>query len=469
MKNRTLLICPLVAAALGLTLFGVGYSAPMAWTAGITLWVAGWWITEPISIAATSLIPLALFPLVGVLNSTQIAAAYGDNLVLLMLGGFMLSAAMERSGAHLRIALGMVNLFGGSSARRLVFGFMAAAALLSMWISNAATTLMLLPIAMAIVNQTKNARLHTSLLLGIAYASSIGGIGTPIGTPPNVFFMGIYEKNFGVEVGFFTWMSWAMPVVVIMLPLVGIWLTRGLGKIEKIDLPETGAWRVEESRTLIVFAITALLWITRAEPVGGWTGLIEAVCSRFAAPEFAGPFTYANDSTVAILGTILLFLVPNGKGERLLDWETAVRIPWGVLVLFAGGLCIATAFKTSGLSVELGNLMAGLGAFPTVLLIATICLCVTFLTEVTSNTATTTLLLPILLTAAVAAGVEPKIFMIPATIGASFAFMLPVATPPNAIVYGSGKFSVRDMAREGFVLNLFGVVVVTIVCYFTFG
>ncbi len=460
MKNWMLIICPVIATIIGMVLYQFGYGSQIAWTAGVTFLVAAWWITEPISISATSLIPLTVFPIVGVLDSSQIAEAYGNKLVLLMLGGFMLSAGLERSGAHLRIALAMVNLFGGTSARRLVFGFMAASAFLSMWISNAATTLMLLPIVMAVVAQTKDRRLHLSLLLGVAYAASVGGVGTPIGTPPNVIFMGIYEKQTGMEIGFLDWMILALPVVLVMFPIVGFWLTRGLGSIESVQLPEIGAWQTVEVRTLVVFAITALLWVTRAQPFGGWTG-------------FAGscgfPMPYVNDASIGLLGALALLLIPNGKGEPLLDWKTAESIPWGVLLLFAGGLCIASAFVNSGLSELLGNTLAGLGTLPTILLIATLCLAVTFLTEVTSNTATTTLLMPILATAAVTAAIEPKIFMIPATISASFAFMLPAATPPNAIVFGSEKFTVREMAREGFVLNLIGVVLVTLICYAMFG
>ncbi len=459
MKNLTLIISPLVAAVVGVVLYLCGSPSEIAWTAGITLWVAAWWITEPISIPATSLIPLAVFPLVGVLTPAEVGSAFGNNLVLLMMGGFMLSAAMERSGAHQRIALGMVHLFGGSSGRRLVFGFMAASALLSMWISNAATTLMLLPIAMAVVSQTNNAKLQVNLLLGIAYAASIGGIATPIGTPPNLVFMAVYRENFGIEIGFIDWMRWAFPVVLIMLPIAGLWLTRGLSKIESIELPNTGCWRPEESRTLIVFAVTAVFWVTRSQPFGGWTGLAE---------QAGFPMPYANDASIAILGVLALFLIPNGKGEKLLDWTSAENIPWGVLILFAGGLSLAEAFKSSGLSEWLGTGMASFGQLPTILLIAAICLAVTFLTEVTSNTATTTLLLPILATAALAAEVDARLFMIPATLSASFAFMLPVATPPNAIVFAANRFSVQDMAREGLVLNLIGVMVVTTICYVMF-
>lgn len=455
-----LLLGPVAAIVLGGLLFANGFSSAVACTAGVTLLVASWWITEPIPIPATSLIPLAIFPLVGVLDASEVAQAYGNSLILLMLGGFMLSTAMERSGAHQRIALGMVNLVGGQSARRLVFGFMAASAFLSMWISNAATSLVLLPIAMAVVAQTKNPRFQISLLLGIAYACSVGGVATPIGTPPNLVFMGIYSEHFGIEVGFLDWMLWSLPIVLVMLPLVGIWLTRGLGGIATIELPKVGTWRPEERRVLIVFAVTAFFWVTRTQPLGGWTAL---------ATHFNIPVEFANDSTVALVGALALFLIPNGRGEKLLDWQTAERIPWGVLLLFAGGLCMAAAFKSSGLSEILGAKLATLGQLPTLLLIASICLSVTFLTEVTSNTATTTLLLPILASAAVAAGIEPRILMIPATISASFAFMLPVATPPNAIIFASGKFTVRDMAREGIVLNLLGVPVVTIVCYCMFG
>lgn len=435
------------------------FSAAIAWTAAITFWVAGWWITEPIPIPATSLIPLAVFPLVGVLSPDEIGKSVGHKLVLLMMGGFMLSAAMERSGAHRRIALGMVNCFGGNSGRRLVFGFMVASAFLSMWISNAATTLMLLPIAMAVVNQTENQRLQIALLLGVAYAASVGGIGTPIGTPPNLAFFAVFEDQFETKIGFVEWMTWVLPITIVMLPIVGWWLTRGLGKIDKIQLPEVGPWRTEEFRTLVVFAFTALLWITRTGPWGGWTGL--AAHSGF-------PMPMANDASVAILGAIALFMIPNGHGERLLDWKTAESIPWGILLLFAGGLSLAAAFQSSGLSELLGTQLANIGHLPVLLLIATICFAVTFLTEFTSNTATTILLLPILATAAVAADVDPKIFMIPATISASFAFMLPVATPPNAIVFGSGKLTVKQMAWEGLLLNLLGVCVVTVICYLMF-
>lgn len=456
MKNWMLVICPVAAIAFGSVLYGLGLAHEICITAAITSWVAAWWITEPISIPATSLIPLALFPLFGILSPDDVAQAYGNKLVLLMLGGFMLSAAMERSGAHRRIALGMVNLFGRDSGRGLVFGFMLASAVLSMWISNAATTLMLLPIAVAVVAQTSNRKLQVAILLGVAYGASVGGVATPIGTPPNLVFMGIYEEATGFEVGFLDWMKLAVPVVLIMLPVVGYWLTRRIGSIEPIELPSVGKWRKEEIRTLMVFGVTALFWVTRQQPFGGWVG--------FAGAQGLS-LNYANDASVALVGVLLLFVLPNGDGGKLLDWNTAAKIPWGVLVLFAGGLCLANAFRASGLSEMLGNSISALGALPVMLSIAAICFAVSFLTEVTSNTATTTILLPILVTAAIAAEVEPRLFMIPATISASFAFMLPVATPPNAIVFGAETFSVSEMAREGLVLNLVGILIVTLICY----
>ncbi len=448
MKRVCLWTGPLLAITIaGGLVAGQACDRAVAWTVGITLLTAFWWITEPIPIAATSLVPLAVFPLSGVLDASQVAQSYGSPLILLMLGGFMLSTGMERSGAHRRIALTMVGLCGGTSGRRLVFGFMAASALLSMWISNAATTLMLLPIALAVLEGSTDHRLQKSLLLGIAYAASIGGIGTPIGTPPNLIFMSEYLQQTGIELGFIDWMKLALPLVLVMLPLAGLWLTRGLGTHGKITLPSVGSWRKAEVRTLVVFTITAFLWMTRQQPWGGWSA-------------WSG-MTGANDASVALLAVVALFAISDGQGARLLDWESATRIPWGILILFGGGITIANAFVSSGLSRQLGDVLAAAGQLPQVVLIGTICLAVTFLTEVTSNTATATLLMPILAAAAVATGKDPRLLMIPATFSASFAFMLPVATPPNAIVFASDKLVVREMAQEGFVLNLLGVVAVT--------
>jgi sodium-dependent dicarboxylate transporter 2/3/5 len=455
MKRWMLLIGPLVATALGILLRQYGLSPAIGWTGGVTALCAMWWITEPIPIPATSLIPLALFPVVGVLTPAQVGEAYGSPLVLLMLGGFMLSTAMERSGAHRRIALFMVALFGGTSGRRLVFGFMSASALLSMWLSNSGTTIMLLPIALAVMEKLDSDRVKTSLLLGIAYAASVGGIGTPIGTPPNLVFMEVYEQNTGIEPTFLQWMKWSLPIVFLMLPVTAFWLTRRLPKIAPVTLPSVGAWRAEEIRTLLVFLATATLWVTRKQPYGGWSGALG--------------LDQANDASVALLAVVALFMIPNGKGKRLLDWKTASKIEWGILILFGGGIAIAKAFTASKLAAALGVSLAEIGNLPLIVMLGMICLTITFLTEVTSNTATTTLVLPILAAAAASAQIDPKLMMVPATISASFAFMLPVATAPNAIVFGGTNLDLKTMAREGFALNLIGAVIISAVCLVMFG
>ena len=421
MKRVSLIAGPLVAIALAIVLSRQGHPSEIVWTASVTALCAVWWIFEPLPIPATSLVPIAVFPLVGVLEHHQVGAAYGDKLILLLLGGLMLSTAMEKSGVHRRLALSMVAAFGGGSDRRLVFGFMAASALLSMWISNVATTLMLLPIVMAVVQRATRPRLQKALLLGVAYAASVGGVGTPIGTPPNLIFMQNYAIEFGVEPTFLQWMSWALPVVLVMVPIVALWLTRGMKGQDPIELPEAGPWRTEEVRTLGLFALTALLWITRKEPFGGWS-------TWAGLPE-------ASDGSVALLAVVAMFLVPNGIGGRILDWETAKKIPWGILLLFSSGIVIAQAFAESGLSALLGHSLAGASQLPPLLLIGLVCLAVTFLTEVTSNTATTNLLMPILAAVALSAGLDGRTIMVPAAISASFAFMLPVATPPNAVVF----------------------------------
>ena len=449
-QRIVLFLGPVLASAMFFGLQSIGWEAPACWTAAVTTLCALWWIFEPIPIPATSLLPLAILPLVGVLTPAQVGESYGSPLILLLMGGFILSTAMEKSGAHRRVALTMVNLFGGTSSRRLVFGFMAAAAVLSMWISNTATTLMLLPVALAVIERSKDPSLAIPLLLGIAYAASVGGIGTPIGTPPNLVFREIYEQNTGIEIGFVTWMSWGVPVVLVMLPLIGLWLTRRLDYQGAIDMPQVGRWQTEERRVFIVFSITALAWITRSQPFGGWRTLLD--------------FPTANDASVALLAAAVMFLVPNGKGGRLLDWETAARIPWGMLILFGGGITIAKAFIVSGLSTALGDGLAGIASWHLIAMMAIICLTITFLTEMTSNTATTTLMMPILAAAAIAAGIEPALLMVPAAMSASCAFMLPVATAPNTIVFSTGRFTTRIMAREGLALNFIGVAVITLLC-----
>ena len=446
-----LLLGPLLAATAFLSLSVAGWEASACWTAAITIICATWWIFEPIPIPATSMIPIAALPVVGVLTPAQVGQAYGSPLVLLLMGGFVLSTAMAKSGAHRRIALNMVNLFGGTSSRRLVFGFMAAAAVLSMWISNTATTLMLLPVALAVIERSRDPHLAIPLLLGIAYAASVGGIGTPIGTPPNLVFREIYQQTTGTEVGFLTWMMWGIPVVLIFVPIIGVWLTRSLNFRGEIDMPAVGQWQTEEKRVFIVFSLTALAWVTRGQPFGGWSDWLNV--------------PGANDASVALIAVVAMFLIPDGKGSKLLDWETAVKIPWGMLILFGGGIAIAQAFIVSGLSAYLGEALAGLAGWPVLLMIAIICITITFLTEMTSNTATTTLMMPILAAAAIAAEIDPALLMVPAAMSASCAFMLPVATAPNTIVFSTGRFTTALMAREGCVLNFIGVVVISLTCY----
>ena len=468
-KVATLALGPLAAAAAGLMLTANGFSIEASITIGVTVLCVIWWIFETLPIPVTSIVPLAVFPMLGVLTMQKTSASYGHPLILLLLGGFILSTAMEKSGAHRRLALTMVRLFGGSGSgagtpgsrlgyltpgRRLVFGFMLASAVLSMWISNTATTLMLLPVALAVLERSEDPDLPIPLLLGIAYGASVGGIGTPIGTPPNVVFMGIYQETVGEVIGFAEWMSWAIPVVLVLLPIVALWLTRRLGGAahsQVLTLPEVGAWSTEERRVLTVFGLTALAWVTRTEPFGGWSGLLNV--------------PYTHDSTVALLAVVAMFVVGNGKGGRLLDWETAAKIPWGMLILFGAGISIAAAFGESGLSVAIGNALSGLSAWHVMLVLIVICLAVTFLTETTSNTATTTLLMPILAAAAIGAAIDPRLLMIPAAMSASCAFMLPVATPPNVVVFSTGRIPLQRMAREGLVLNFIGAAAISTLCY----
>ncbi len=449
MKTLSLYFGPALAAAL--YLFLVGTHPEVALTAAIAGLCVIWWVFEPVPIPVTSLLPLVFFQASGLLSAGQVGQAYGSPLILLLLGGFILSRAMERSGAHRRLALYMVNLFGHRSSRQLVLGFMVTTALLSMWISNTATTLMMLPVALAVTQQSPDKTIGMPMMLGIAYAASIGGIGTPIGTPPNLVFMQVYEQQFRQSIGFTEWMRWGLPVVIAMIPLCWLWISRKLHYRGEFTMPDAGAWRSEEKRVLLVFALTALAWITRKEPFGGWSQWLN--------------LPTVNDASVALLAVVIMFILPNGKGEKCLDWETAATIPWGILLLFGGGICLARAFGVSGLSHLLAENLHGLSSLPVILMIAAICLGVTFLTETTSNTASTVLLMPVLAATASGADIDARLLMVPAAISASCAFMMPVATAPNSIVFASGHFKTADMAREGLVLNLAGAAVITLICY----
>ncbi len=448
------LLGPLLGLIVGAWTLSLGLDTAIAITAGLASWCACWWVTEAVAIPITSLLPLALLPLLGVLTPREVAQAYGNELILLLAGGFMLSTAMERCGVHRRLALMMVRLFGRHSALGLLFGFTFAAGALSMWISNTATTLMLLPMAIAILQTRQDARLAAPLILGIAYGANIGGLGTPIGTPPNLIFMQVYEQTTGNRIGFVEWMSWGVPVLLVFLPLSAWWLGRGLRGVAAEAPPPAGPWTAAERRVLAVFALTALAWITRSEPWGGWSSWLG--------------LEQANDASVALMAVVLLACLPDGRQGRLLDWDSASRIPWGALVLFGGGIAIASAFSSSGLSALMATHLVGLQTLPVLLLVLAITTGMIFLTELTSNTASAALAMPILAAAGVAAGVDPALFMVPAAMAATCAFMLPVATAPNAIAYGSGHVLASRMLREGLMINLFGIVILTTVCYLLF-
>ena len=455
-RRQLLIIGPILGIATYFMCQSSGMIHEASATAGITVWVGSWWIFEPIPIPATSLIPFAAFPLAGVLPHKIVAQAYGHWLILLLLGGFILSTAMERCGVHRRIAMSMIRMVGGRSPKRLVLGIMLATGVLSGWISNTATTLMMLPVVMALCQELPGPKSVRAILLGLAYSASIGGIATPIGTPPNVILMGVYEETTGNTIGFLDWMALGVPIAFVLLILAWIYLTRNIetSDVEQGEeaIPDLGPMRVYEKRVLWVFALTAIAWMTRAQPFGGWS-------------EALG-LTTVGDDTVALSAAALLFMLPNGeeKGGKLLDWETASKIPWGLLILFGGGIAIAKAFGTSGLSESIGASLDAVTTLPVLLMVGLICLAVTFLTEVTSNTATTTLLMPILATTAMAANLDPLTLMVPAAMSASCAFMLPVATAPNAIVFGSRQITTREMAQTGFGLNLIGASIITIGC-----
>lgn len=451
----SLLAGPLLAGAVALAASAAGLDQAVVVTLALTAWCAAWWVLEPVAGAVTALVPLALMPAFGVLSPRQVAEAYGNELILLFAGGFMLSTAMERSGAHRRLALAMVRAFGRGDGRRVVYGFAAATAFLSMWMSNTATTLMMLPVALAVIAAYPDRRLDAPLVLAIAYAASIGGLGTPIGTAPNLVFMQVYEQTTGARMGFAEWMTFGIPVVVAFVPLSAWWLARGLGGTPFATLPDPGPWQPAERRVLAVFALVALAWITRVEPFGGWTGAL-------GVPG-------VNDASIALAGVVVLCVLPDGRGGRLLTWEAAERIPWGALVMFAGGIAIAMGFQSSGLSDLVAQRLAALRDVPVPVLMIAIAATVTLVSEIASNTATAVLLMPILAATGKAVGVDPAVFMVPAVLAASCGFMLPVATAPNLIAYGTGFVTNRRMLREGAVLDAMGVVIIAVVCYLLFG
>lgn len=450
-------------------------------TLGVTLLIAVFWLAETIPLPASAIIPLGLFPFLGILPADRVASAYGSDVILLFMSGFFIATAIERWQLHRRLALHIIKLVG-TQPRRLVLGFMLATAMLSMWISNAATTLMMLPIALAtITNLTRNnadseKSLGTMLMLSIAYSANIGGIGTPIGTPPNLIFLAEMQEMFPdlPQVTFWQWMLVGVPLVFIFIFLTWLYLTRvqmspdlsistAADIIEK-DLLLLGPMSRAEKYVALLFALTALLWIFRADiSIGAFT------LTGWA--NYLGVGEFVKDSSVAASIALIMFCLPvqanNGENTYLLDWTTAVKIPWGILLLLGGGIAISQGFAASGLSAFIvDNFTRFLPQLPLMAIVLCICLFMTFLTEFMSNTAITTLMMPILAATAVIVNINPALIMWPAALSASFAFMLPAATAPNAIVYSQEYFPTATMAKTGFVLNIIGVILVSFMMYF---
>ncbi|MBK7630584.1 MAG: SLC13/DASS family transporter [Ignavibacteriales bacterium] len=447
--------------------------------AAVAILMAIWWITEAVPLAATSLVPLVFFPVFGVLSGSDISASYINSVIFLFIGGFMLAIAMENWGLHKRIALKIISIFGGT-ANSILFGFMLSAAFLSMWISNTATAVMMLPIALAVITKIENEfgkeetkKFSKSILLGIAYSCSIGGIATLIGTPPNLALLRIHKIAFpnAPEISFGNWMLLGLPITIILLIITVLFLSKVFFKSnKKINISKDfirneynslGKFSYSEKVIAIVFGITSLLWIFRTDlnlgfiKITGWS-------SVFSTPEFI------DDGTIAITMAFLLFLFPSKdeKQKTILGANVFEQIPWGIILLFGGGFALATAFSSSGLSEYIGNNLRGLSNIPTFVLILIICVIINFLTELTSNTATTQMILPILASVSVAIGLNPLLLMIAATLSASMAFMMPVGTPPNTIVFASKRLRISDMAKTGFVLNILSVIIISVFVYF---
>lgn len=462
------------ALALGMLAIELDPANPAASRmAAVALWMAVWWITEAIPLFATSLLPLVLYPALGILGGHETAPLYVNSTIFLFLGGFVIALVMERWGLHKRIALTIITTIGGGPSR-VVLGFMIAAAGLSMWISNTATAIMMLPIALAILDRMEEDHgadsirpFAVSMLLGIAYACSIGGIATLVGTPPNLTFHRIYAITFpeAPAISFGQWMLLGLPIAIVMLVVVWFLLTHVAYRAPREISIDTALLRrkrkalgkttYEEWIVLAVFATTALLWMFRAPlEIGPWSTPGWSALLPF--PELV------DDATVAVTMAVLLFVIPARREapRRLADADIVRKLPWHIVLLFGGGFALAKGFQVSGLAQLIGDESQVLGSIPPWLMAVVLCLGVTFLTELTSNTATTEMILPVLAAVAVSIGVHPLMLMVPATLSASCAFMMPVATPPNAIVFGSDRLCVADMARVGVWINLIGAIVI---------
>ncbi len=432
-----------------------------AWhTTSVALLMAVFWITESLPLYVTALIPIVLFPILDISTIKQTTAPFGHPLIFLFLGGFLLAEGIQKWGLHKRIALKIIK-FIGVSPKRIIAGFMLSSAFLSMWISNTATALMMLPIGLSVISVIKSSKglgekeqkkFSIALLLSIAYSCSIGGITTLIGTPPNALMSAFMLETYKVDISFAKWMLIGFPFTLISLPITYILLTRIIFKLDiklKLDksiieneIKAIGKISKEERIVEIVFVITALLWIIRP------------IISKY--------INGISDSGIAIFGALLLFIIPGGKETTILEWKDSKNISWGILILFGGGLSLAQGIKNSGLAEWIANAVLNSGGIPIILMIGILTLSIIFLTELTSNTATTAAFLPIIASIGVGMGINPLQFVIPATIAASCAFMLPVATPPNAIIFSSNEVSIKDMTRAGILLNIVFVFVIVL-------
>jgi sodium-dependent dicarboxylate transporter 2/3/5 len=435
--------------------------------AAVAALMATFWMTEAIAIPATALMPIALFPLLGVMPTSKVTAAYANHLIYLFLGGFLIAVTMEKWHLHKRIALHTIHIVG-VTPQRIVLGFMLATAFLSAWISNTATAMLMVTIGLAVLHQAygtaadadhgndfPQSPFGTTLMLAIAYSASIGGVATLIGTPPNAILAGIIEKNYGYTIGFAQWMMFGLPLSIVMLLFTWYYLTRFVMGREVAELPggkqairdqlnTLGRMSVQEKKVLAVFVFVAAAWIFR--------GLFDFELLK-----------NATDSSIAIFAALLLFIIPSDwkKGEFLLDWNTAARIPWDIIILFGGGFALASGFESSGLTQWIAGEMEILKGVGLIVTVFAVVLIVIFLTEVTSNTATASLLVPVIGAFALAVQIHPYYLMVAVAIAASFAFMLPVATPPNAIVFSSRQISIPQMAKAGLWLNLIGSIIIT--------
>jgi len=449
-------------------------------TLAVAVLMALWWVAEIVPLAITSLLPIALFPMLGIMNGKAVSSTYFNHVIFLFIGGFLVALAIQKWGLHKRIAITILNVIGLSPGR-ILFGFMFATAFLSMWISNTATTMMMVPILLSIIlkleeinGKEKISHFAIGLLLATAYSASVGGIATLIGTPPNLSFARIFDMYFpnAPEISFVQWFIFALPITIVMFTILYIYLYKVFIKksdnwknipkdVLKQDIKKLGAISYEEKIVGAVFFLMAVMWFFRSDiDIGfvhlkGWSNL-------FSNPK------YINDGTVAIFASILLFLIPSNKekGKYIMDWKAAEDIPWEIILLFGGGFALASGFKESGLSMWFGEQLMFLKGVHPLILIFVIGLIVTFLTELTSNTATVETFLPILAGLAISIEANPLLFMLPATIAGSMAFMLPVATPPNAIIFGTRRVRIAQMVRTGLFLNIVGTLVLTLIVYY---